>query len=323
MMRGLLVPGALAQWLKWPASVTWGPEKCWKKDPRYPMPQIRALSAAFASAAVICLVTASMPSTAQESTPAAASPDPNSVVAEINGEKVTRQQVIDSADDLPAQVRAQIDLVFPQLLERYIGLTLIGAEGRKQNLAEDPTVKKRVAEAEEQAIRQAYVGQVLQEKVTDEAMRARYDEKVKELADVEEVRAQHILVEKEEDAKAIIAELQGGADFAELAKTKSTDKGSGANGGELGWFTKDVMVKEFSDAAFAMKPGDISAEPVKTQFGWHVIKVAERRKKAPPSFEQMKSQIQADLSEEAIQQVVDDLRKAADVKILIAPAPQP
>jgi peptidyl-prolyl cis-trans isomerase C len=261
---------------------------------------------------------------AQESTttaPAPAKSDPNQVVAEINGEKVTRQQVLDSASDLPPQVREQIDLVFPQLVERYIGLTLIGAEGRKQNLAEDPQVKAKVAEAEEIAIRQAYVSRVLKEKVTDAAIKAAYDEKVKTLAEVEEVSAAHILVASEDDAKAIIAELQGGSDFATIAKEKSTDKGSGANGGDLGWFTKEVMVKEFADAAFAMKPGEISTQPVKSQFGWHIIKLNDRRKKAPPSLEELRSEIQTDLSEKAIQAVVNDLRKAAEVKVLLdAPA---
>ena len=273
--------------------------------------------------ALAMLAIATISARAQETTTQPPAVDPNQVVAEINGKNVTRQQVIDSASDLPAQVRAQIDLIFPQLVDRYIGLTLIGAEGRRQNLAEDPEVKKQLADAEELAIRQAYVGKVLKEKVTEAAMRARYDEKVKELADIEEVRAQHILVASEDDAKAIIASLKGGADFAALAKEKSTDKGSGANGGELGWFTKEVMVKEFSDAAFAMKPGEISAEPVKSQFGWHVIQVSERRKKQPPSFEEMRPEIQTDLSEAAIQEVVQELRKAANVKVLIEPAAQP
>jgi peptidyl-prolyl cis-trans isomerase C len=287
------------------------------------MIHFRSILAGVAGLALALLMTAPAPASAQETAPPPTPPDPGQVVAEINGEKVTRQQVIDSAEDLPAQIRAQIDIVFPQLLDRYIGLALIVAEGRKQNLVEDPEVKKQVAAAEAQAIRYVYIDRLLKEKVDDAALRASYDDKVKELATVEEVHAQHILVAAEADAKAIIESLQGGADFATLAKEKSTDKGSGANGGELGWFTADVMVKEFSDAAFAMKPGETSAQPVKSQFGWHVIKVTERRNKQPPTFDELRPEIQADLSEAAIQEVVSALRKAADVKVMTAPAAQP
>lgn len=258
---------------------------------------------------------------AQETAPEAPAatetkPDPNMVVAKIAGEPVTRQQVIDSASDLPPQVLAQIDRVFPQLVDRYIGLTLIGKKAREENLQDDPEVKKRVAAFEEDAIRQMFVGRVLKEQVTDEAIKARYEEKVKDAAQIEEVSAAHILVASEDEAKKLIEEIKGGADFAQVAKDKSTDKGSGANGGELGWFTKEMMVPEFADAAFAMKAGEVSAAPVKSQFGWHIIKVAERRTKAPPTLDEMKSNIQAELSEEAMQKVVNDLRKAAEVEVM-------
>ncbi|HET6158824.1 MAG TPA: peptidylprolyl isomerase [Dongiaceae bacterium] len=243
-------------------------------------------------------------------------PDPNQVVARVNGTDITRQEVIDSAADLPEQIRSQIDLVFPQLLNRYIGLKLLADKGRAENLSEDPEVKKLMSDYETQAIRQVYVTRYLNQQVTDEAIKARYEKKLKDNPPPEEVRAAHILVKTEDEAKAIIEQLKGGADFAALAKEKSTDKGSGANGGELGWFAKDVMVKEFADAAFAMKVDEVSQTPVKSQFGFHVIKLEERRAQPAPTLESQHDQIRAELSEESVQALVNSLRKDAKVEVL-------
>jgi len=200
--------------------------------------------------------------------------DPNQVVARVNGQDVTRQMVIDSASGLPPEVHAQLDMLFPQLLERYVTLRLLSEKGRAENLADDPDVKKRVADFENEAIGKAYFSRILEQRMTPEAIKSRYEQWVKENPPKEEVRAAHILVATEEEAKALIDQVAGGGDFAALAKEKSTDKGSGAQGGELGWFTQDVMVKEFADAAFAMKVGAIS-DVVETQFGYHVIKRTE------------------------------------------------
>lgn len=259
---------------------------------------------------------------AQETQPAPAQPgvtqtqaDPNQVVARINGEEVTRQQVLDSATDLPPQVQAQIDQVFPLLVKRYVGLQLLAEKGRADKLAEDPEVKKLVAEAEDEAIRQVYVTRYLDQQVTEEAIKSRYDKNLKDNPPPEEVRAAHILVATEEEGKAVIAEIDGGADFAALAKEKSTDKGSGANGGDLGWFAKDVMVKEFADAAFAMQPGEVSKAPVKSQFGYHVIKLEERRTRPAPTLDSQREQIRAELAEETVQALVTGLRKEANVEV--------
>ncbi len=266
------------------------------------------------------------PETGAQPTPPAATtetkPDPNQVVARINGTDVTRQEVIDSAVDLPEQIRSQIDMVFPQLLNRYIGLKLLGEKGRAENLAEDPEVKKLMSDYETQAIRQVYVTRYLDQQVTEEKVKARYEKNLKDNPPPEEVRAAHILLKTEDEAKAVIEQLKGGADFAAVAKEKSEDKGSGANGGELGWFAKDVMVKEFADAAFAMKQGDVSEAPVKSQFGFHVIKLEERRTQPAPSLDSQRDQIRAQLSEEVVQALVTQLRKDAKVEI-IGPDGQP
>ena len=243
-------------------------------------------------------------------------PDPAQVVARINGADITRQEVIDSAADLPEQIRQQIDMVFPQLLNRYIGLKLLGDKGKAENLAQDPEVQKLMSEYETQAVRQVYVTRYLNEQVTDDAIKARYEQKLKDNPPPEEVRAAHILVKTEDEAKAIIEQLKGGADFAALAKEKSTDKGSGANGGELGWFAKEVMVKEFADAAFAMKVDEVSQAPVKSQFGFHIIKLEERRTQPAPTLDSQKEQIRAELSEESVQALVQTLRKDSKVELL-------
>jgi peptidyl-prolyl cis-trans isomerase C len=252
------------------------------------------------------------PAPAAEAKPA----DPNQVVARVNGVDITRQEVVDSAVDLPEQIRSQIDMVFPQLLNRYIGLKLLGDKGRSEKLAEDPEVKKLMADYETQAIRQVYVTRYLDQQVTEDAVKARYEKNLKDNPPPEEVRAAHILVKTEDEAKAIIDQLKGGADFATVAKEKSEDKGSGANGGELGWFAKNVMVKEFADAAFAMKPGETSEAPVKSQFGFHVIRLEERRTQPAPTLDSQRDQIRAQLSEEVVQALVTQLRKDAKVEVL-------
>ncbi len=296
------------------------------------MPKVTLRAALIAGAALAAILAGTIPPVAPRIAPALAQetqaepvaptattetkPDPNQVVARINGADVTRQEVIDSAVDLPEQIRAQIDLVFPQLLNRYIGLRLLGDKGRADDLADDPEVKKLMSEYEAQAIRQVFVTRYLSQQVTDDAIKSRYEKNLKDNPPPEEVRAAHILVKTEEEAKAVIDQLKGGADFAGLAKEKSTDKGSGANGGELGWFAKDVMVKEFAEAAFAMKVDEFSAAPVKSQFGFHIIKLEERRTQPAPSLDSQREQIRAELSEESIQALVASLRKDAKVEII-------
>ena len=239
--------------------------------------------------------------------------DPKEVVATIDGKPITRQDVLDSASDLPPQYMAQIDKLFPQLLNRLIGIQLVEAKGRAQGLADDPEVKRLVKQAEEEAISRAYIQKIVEEKVNDEAIQKIYDADLKEHPPQIEIRASHILVKTEDEAKAIIKELDGGADFATLAKEKSIDKGSGENGGDLNWFTKDTMVKEFSDAAFAMQRGDVSKVPVKSQFGWHIIKITDSRMQTPVPLEQKKDDIRKALSQEAVHQEVQSLIGGAKI----------
>jgi peptidyl-prolyl cis-trans isomerase C len=153
---------------------------------------------------------------------------------------------------------------------------------------------------------------------TDEAMKKVYEDASKQISGEQEVHARHILVETEDEAKAIEDELKKGADFAELAKKKSKDPGA-SDGGDLGFFTKDQMVPEFSSVAFALEPGKIS-DPVKSQFGWHIIKVEEKRNRKAPDFEQVKAQIETYVTRKAQADYVAKLRETAKVERMDQPS---
>ena len=199
------------------------------------------------------------------------------------------------------------------LLNQLIGNKLLLAEGRRQNLGAAPEVQKRVESFRERAIQQVLLENVVHKSVTDDALKSLYQKYLAENPPKEEVSARHILVDSEADAKGIIGQLRGGADFATLAKQKSKDPAA-QNGGDLGFFGKDEMVKEFADAAFAMKTGEISAAPVKTQFGWHVIKIEDRRTANPVTFEEARQDLFNQLSQQTVSQYIDTLRANAKIE---------
>ncbi len=247
--------------------------------------------------------------TAQQ--PAAASGDP--VVAVVNGKTLRRSDVVASAQSLPPQYRNQIDAYFPALVDRLIDITLMVDEGHRQNLQNDPEVKRIVAQYEDQAIREVLLRHQLKDKLTDAALKQKYDSMVKNMKPQEEVRASHILVPTEGEAKAIITQLQGGADFAKLAKEKSKDPGA-SNGGDLGYFTDGDMVPEFWAAAAKLNKGEYTKAPVKTQFGWQVILVTDKRTKPTPTFDQIKDQLKDEMTQEIVTAYLGDLHKAAKIE---------
>ncbi len=247
------------------------------------------------------------PATPAPATAAPAQPDPKEVVATVNGQPVTRQDVINSAQSLPPQVQQQFEQLFPQLLNRLIGFKMVAAKGTADGLGDDPEVKDEVKRFEEQAITQTYFKRYIEKAVTPEAIKTVYEQELKDHPPQQEIEARHILVKTEDEAKAIIGQLKAGADFAALAKEKSIDPSAKQNGGDLGWFTKDTMVKEFADAAFAMKKGELSQTPVKSQFGFHVIEVQDQRTQVPPTLAERTPEIRQGLAEEAAHKLVDDL----------------
>ncbi len=236
------------------------------------------------------------------------------VVAVVNGAEIHRSDVVDAQARLPAEYQSySLEEVFPALLDRLIDAKLIAQAGRTANLPDDADVKKRLALLEDQVIGEAYLVRHLAEMTTDEALRQRYDEFLKLDPPRQEVSARHILLQTEAEARAVIERLEGGADFAEVAKEESSGP-SAPQGGDIGYFTRDQMVPEFAEAAFALETGAITEEPVKTQFGWHVIKVQDKRLAAQPGFEEKRDELVAELSREVIGDLIERLRDAASIE---------
>ncbi|MBY0319338.1 MAG: peptidylprolyl isomerase [Reyranella sp.] len=250
---------------------------------------------------------------AQAAQPAQPLKDP--VVATVNGQPIRLSELEVAQQSLPQQYRSMpLQAVFPALLDRIIDSKLVVQEGKKNKVTDDPAFKKRMAFVEDQVLQDFWIQREIARQVTPEKLQKRYEERLKQMPAEEEVHARHILVSTEDEAKALIAELKKGAAFDKLAKEKSTDKASGAEGGDLGWFKKSDMVKEFADAAFNLKKDEMTETPVKTQFGYHVIKVEDRRKAPPPAFEEMADQLREEMAREAITAQLDQLRSGAKIE---------
>jgi len=244
---------------------------------------------------------------------APAAKDP--IVANVNGLVVRLSDLETAQQSLPPQYRSMpLQAVFPALLDRIIDSKLVVQEGKKNKVNEDPAFKKRMAFVEDQVLQDFWIQREIARLVTAEKLQKRYEERLKAMPSGEEVQARHILVSTEDEAKALIAEIKKGAAFDKLAKEKSTDKASGAEGGDLGWFKKSDMVKEFADAAFALKKGELTETPVKTQFGYHIIKLEDRRKAPPPAFEEMADQLREEMAREAVTAQLDQLRSGAKIE---------
>jgi peptidyl-prolyl cis-trans isomerase C len=245
----------------------------------------------------------------------AAQPLKDPVVATVNGQPVRLSELEIAQQALPQQYRNMpLQAVFPALLDRIVDSKLVVQEGKKNKVADDPAFKKRMAFVEDQVMQDFWIQREVARKITPEKLQQRYEERLKSMPAEEEVHARHILVSTEDEAKAIIADLKKGAAFDKLAKEKSTDKASGAEGGDLGWFKKSDMVKEFADAAFALKKDELTETPVKTQFGYHVIKLEDRRKAPPPAFEELADQLREEMAREAVTAQLDQLRSGAKIE---------
>jgi len=248
-------------------------------------------------------------------TPAAPSiPPGNPVVARVDGTEIRMSDVEAAQQNLPPQAqKLPLEQIYPMLLDRLVDGMLITEAGRKEHLDRDPEVQDRLKHYEDRLIQEAYINRAVKPAETEDGLRTRYQTFIKEKPAHEEVHASHILLGTEAEAKSVIAELDKGADFAALAKKYSKDPGA-ESGGDLGYFGHDDMVKEFADAAFALPKGQYSKTPVKTEFGWHVIKVEDRRTGQPPSFEEAREQLSRDLAHEIIDAKLHDLRGAAKIE---------
>ena len=237
------------------------------------------------------------------------------VVARVDGEEIRQSDVMAMARSLPPQYQSQLMQIYPMLVQRLVDYKLAGKAGRAAGLASDDRVRAFVARAEEQAIREVYLEREIEARITDAMIQEAYETHLVANPAAEDRRARHILLETEEAAREVIALLDGGADFVELAKERSTGP-SGPKGGELGYFTADQMVPEFSQAAAALEPGQYSAEPTQTQFGWHVIKLEDRRSGEPVSLEEVEPQLREQLARKALEAALNGLRDGVEIEIV-------
>jgi peptidyl-prolyl cis-trans isomerase C len=241
--------------------------------------------------AIMLAAGALAPVLAQDAAPAAAV-SPETVVATVGGEPITEADLSFAAEDLTQELgQMPAEQRKPFLLRVLIDMKVMAKAGKDAGMAETPLFKQRLNYLEERALRRAYFAETIANAVTEPVVRAEYDKYVAGFVPADEIRASHILVADEAEANAIKAQLDGGADFATIAREKSIDPGA-ANGGDLGFFGQGMMVAPFEAAAFALTElGQVSA-PVQSQFGWHIIRLEEKRQSAPPTFEQVAGQLQ-------------------------------
>jgi peptidyl-prolyl cis-trans isomerase C len=241
------------------------------------------------------------------------------VLAKVNGAEIRQSDVALAEEELGPSL-AQMDPATKDenVLAFLIDMKIVSKAAEDKKVQDGEDFKKRLAFTRSRLLMDSLLASEGKAATTDDAMKKVYEAASKEITGEEEVHARHILVETEDEAKAVEEELKKGADFAELAKKKSKDPGA-SDGGDLGFFTKDQMVPEFSTVAFALEPGKVS-DPVKSQFGWHVIKVEEKRKRKAPDFDQVKSQIETYVARKAQADYVGKLREAAKVERMDKPA---
>ena len=246
--------------------------------------------------------------------------DANPVVARANGVDIHESDIAFAEEEIGGNMpQMSPDQKRDYLITYLTDVVVLSKAAEQKKLNEDADVQRRLAFDHNRVLMEALLQSVGKASVTDAAMHQVYDDAVKQMPAEQEVHARHILVQSEDEAKAIEDQLKKGADFAALAKEKSKDPGA-ADGGDLGYFTKDQMVPEFAEVAFKLDKGQIS-DPVHTQFGWHIIKVEDKRTKPTPTFDQVKPQLETYVAHRAQAELVDNLRKNAQIERLDKPAP--
>lgn len=244
------------------------------------------------------------------SVPGGARAEEDKVLAKVNGAEITASDVEAARKLLPREYQGAPDhFLVSSLVREY----LMAEQARKEKLHENDAFKKELKRIARQLLQRSLFSSIVEKEVTDEALKARYEQFTAENGGREEVHARHILLKTKEEAEEVIKALDGGGDFIELAKTKSTGP-SGPNGGDLNYFGRGQMVPPFEKAAFEMEKGAYSKTPVQTDFGFHVIRVEDKRTAPPPSFEEVGEQLRGQLTQEALAKYVDNLRNQADVE---------
>ena len=240
---------------------------------------------------------------------------PSTVVARVNGYEITAREVDLAAQDVAAQLKdVPPKMRYPLIVQYLIERHLLAQKALKEGIANDEEYKRRLRFYQYKALRDAYFAKKIKPRVTADKVKAVYEKETKKIKPIERVRARHILVSTKEEAEKVLKELKAGAKFEDLARKYSKD-GSKEFGGDLGYFTKDEMVPAFSKAAFALKKGEIS-KPVKTEYGWHIIKLEDRKKIGPRPLAEVAPGIEALLLRQEVQKEVAELGKAGKIELL-------
>ncbi|GAC1556223.1 MAG: peptidylprolyl isomerase [Beijerinckiaceae bacterium] len=244
---------------------------------------------------------------------ALAGPASAKVLAKVNGVEITDDDLKIALEDIGGSLPQQIEGPAREtyLLDYLIDAKLVAQKAEADKMGEGPEFAKKVAYYRDKVLMENLLGKVAKEAASDTAIQKTYDDVAKQQKPEEEVHARHILVDSEPDAQAALKRVKAGEDFAKVANEMSKDPGS--KGGDLGWFTKERMVPEFAEAAFKMQPGQIS-DPVKSQFGWHVIQVEERRQKQFPPLDQVKDQVTRYVVQKSQSELILKLREEAKVE---------
>ena len=238
------------------------------------------------------------------------------IVANVNNEDISLETMIHAMNELPPEIQSQPFMsYYEDLLERVIDIKLFAQEGKKMKLNEEPSVRAAIDFVIEKVLMQAFLSKYVQENIKEENLKASYNNFIADETSREEIKASHILMDTESEAIDVINMLNDGDDFAELAKNKSTGP-SGPSGGDLGWFKRGQMVPPFEKAAFSLNKNEITQIPVQTQFGWHVIKIFDKRIPEAPSYESMKSKLIQDLERKIVSKKIQDLRNDALIEQL-------
>ncbi|MCH7937751.1 MAG: peptidylprolyl isomerase [Proteobacteria bacterium] len=237
----------------------------------------------------------------------------DTVVATVNGHDILLSDVRAAHRRLPREYQqVPFETIFPGLVDSLIDTRLAAADARRQNLHQQQEFKDQMARIEDQILQRMMLSKIIEKGVSDADVRSRFEKSAKERAASKQVKARHILVETENQAKAVIADLKKGGDFTALARERSTGP-SASDGGDLGFFGRGQMVPAFEAAAFKLKKGAFTETPVKTQFGWHVILVEDRKKAEAPSFEDVEQFLRNELSQEAGTAYIKRLRGGAKI----------
>ena len=262
---------------------------------------------AFAQTAAPAPLSPSAPAPAEKPVP------PDTVLATVNGQKITQMDVIMASEDIGANLSPQLKgkARDAYLLDYLVDGTLVAQKAKADKLDQTPDFSGKMAYAEDKVLMEAMLTRIAKGATSDAELHKIYDDAAKQQKPEEEIHARHILVATEADAQAVLKRLKSGEDFAKVAKEMSKDPGS--EGGDLGWFTRERMVPAFADAAFKLQQGQLS-DPIKSQFGWHIIQVEGKRQKTFPPFDQVKDQIQRYAVQKAQSEMIIDLRKSAKIE---------